>query len=57
MKTCEGSGAQSPIKRKKKAQVIKIGEGFPAPLLLLLEDGGGYLKRFNIALANTVREQ
>ena len=51
-----GTGAPSPIK-EKRAQVIKTEEGFLTPLVLLLEEGGSYLKRFNIALANTVREQ
>ena len=51
-----GTGAPSPIK-EKRAQVIKTEEGFLTPLVLLLEEGGSYLKKFNIALANTVREQ
>ena len=57
MKTCEGYWRPKSYKKKKRAQVIKTEEGFLTPLVLLLEEGGSYLKRFNIALAKTVREQ
>ena len=58
MKTCEGYWRPKSYKKKRKrAQVIKTEEGFLTPLVLLVEEGGSYLKRFNIALAKTVHEQ